>query len=141
MKKVLLSVIYPIVLLLILGMLSITLSLFISEVLFPLFEWFNRIHWLLKILLYIVGFSSIMLLIGFFQTLSQLLYSKMLNAFPLNGFTVITTIVLVLANIVYLLIWAWKTPLSYNFWRVLELLFISCVVLSAHSIFFNRRAE
>lgn len=135
LKEVSLSILYIFVILIFLVLFDLLFQVFINNLLFELFDWFNALK---------IGWKIIILLLGGISVTGMLLWGVGLigvifnlyvfSYFPDNKFTKMSGILLTLINSILLLFTLWQTPTDFNFWIVLELLIISIFILSFSSV-------
>jgi hypothetical protein len=129
------AIVYLMVVVLVLGALDLTLLLLFDYAIFPLLDWFNGIHWVWKIILFLVGaLAMVMSLLQALQRALSLLGGKMFDNLPANGYVKRGGELLAMVNAVITLIILWRQPAHYNFWVVIELIVLSVFIWTLISI-------
>ncbi len=80
------------------------------------------------------AFISTGIVFSLFNLLTVLISRAVLIWFPANTFNVLASIVLFLINTIYTIVQMWKGHSSYNFWVVIELLFLTSFIYKANYI-------
>ena len=131
LKEALLSALYFICAVIIIFIVDIGLYYFLNEVLFKVFNWFNKLAFVWKIIIIIFGGLAIFVsLVKIVSGLTTFLGGLIFNKLPQNLFTILTSIGMALANAIYFSFRAWKVPVGFNFWVVVELLFVTGLIFS-----------
>lgn len=100
-----------------------------EKVVFNIFEWFNNLRLIPKILLFLlIGFILISALQLVFK-IPQVIGGIIFNYLPSNWFTIISSLLLSLANIIMNMYWLWKQCVNYNFWSITELILLSLLII------------
>ena len=111
-------------------LIDIGLYFFINNVVLNVLNWFNELKIGYKILLLIIGGGSVfMLMLQIFGLISTFLGLLVFQSLPKNGFTLISTAVIAVANATWQIIIIWGVAPYFNFWIVCELLILSWFVL------------
>jgi hypothetical protein len=125
-KIVILSAVYFILVIVVLLLMDIGLFYFINNIVISILNWFNGLSLTIKLLILLVGgaiaFSAFL---SITQRLSSLIGGLVFNVLPQNLFTVISAMILSIANTILNIIWLWKIPEHYDFWIVCELLLLT----------------
>lgn len=125
-KIVLLSTLYLIISIVLISILDIGLAWLLNNVIFSVLNWFNRLNWIFKILVLLLGGGSLFLaLLETTGRISTFLGGLIFNRLPQNLFTIIAPLILAVANAMWYIIAIWKIPEHYNFWIVCELISLS----------------
>ncbi len=142
MKSFVLSSIYLIIALAVLFILDVGLYFFLNELVFPALNWFNHIHWVLKLL--VLFFGGVTLFFVIFKILlnagikiGELIFDR----FPFNLFILVSTILIAIANSIYFIILIWRVPEHYNFWIVIELIYLSIFIYSISSLIVPKKSK
>jgi hypothetical protein len=141
-KVVLLSTLYVIVAAILLLLVDVGLFYLFNGVIKNVFNWFNSLNFFFKIFLLLFGGYAVFM--GFMNLTSRvtsLLGGIIFNQLPVNFFTMFVPAVLAIGNLVMCLIYLWRTPSSYNFWVVCELLILSVFVWSLCAIVVPAREQ
>lgn len=134
-KIVLLSALYLLVSVVLIFLLDLGLEWLLNNIIFSVLDWFNGLTFFFKILLILVGGSSLFwALLEMTGRISTLLGGLIFNKLPQNWFTLIAPSILAIANAVWYIIILWKIPEHYNFWIVCELILLSGFILQLSAI-------
>ena len=134
-KIVLGSILHLIVVLIVLLLMDIGLYYFLHFLVYKIFSPFNGLNFWLKIfILFIGGYFIFTQFLTFTQRTTSLIGGLIFNRLKGNDFTNLLTYILAIANAVYNIIWIWRSPESYDFWIVCELLMISFFIWSLNYI-------
>ena len=134
-KVILLSIVYFIIAVFFILLVDLGLYFFFHKVVFNLLDWFNGLSFFFKLLLIIVGGTSLFsIILNLTSTLSSMVGGLIFNRLPLNWFTMISTFLLAIGNAAINIIWLWKIPEHYNLWIICELIILSGFIWSLISI-------
>ena len=134
-KILLLSALYLIIAVVLLILLDLGLEWFLNNVIFSVFDWFNRLTFFFKLFLLLIGGASLFWsLVEMTGSLSTLLGGLIFNKLPQNLFTIIAPMILAVANAIWYIIVLWRTPAHYNFWIICELILVSFFIWSLCAI-------
>lgn len=134
-KIALLSALYLIVAIIFIVLLDFGLEWLLENVIFSVLDWFNGLSFFWKILIIFLGGGSLFwALLEMTGRISTLLGGLVFNKLPQNLFTVIAPFILAIANAVWYIIILWKIPEHYNFWIVIELIFLSVFIWQLSAI-------
>jgi hypothetical protein len=134
-KIVLGSILHLVIVLMVLLLMDIGLYYFLHFVVYKIFSPFNGLNFWFKIfILFIGGYFIFTQFLTFTQRVTSLLGGLIFNRVRRNLFTNTLTYIITIANAVYNIIWIWKSPVSYNFWIVCELLIITFFIWSLNYI-------
>jgi hypothetical protein len=120
-------IIYTVYLLFLIVIIDLVLSFSLEYLFFPIYNWFNGLGIVLKILILILGiglFKGLMDLIGFIGAFLVTLSDRAFK-FELNTFQSIFSTILFFANIILGIKVLWDSFASFNFWGIL--FFILCL--------------
>lgn len=138
-KNTLLSIVYVIMLTVLLLLINAGFSWLFNNVLSDMFNWFNERSLLLKIILLVIGATIIVkLVLSLLTVIAASLNIFVLSKFPTNTFTEWASILLVWASAIYTTIVLWKLPDGYDFWIVIELLFLTYFIFGINFIFIKK---
>lgn len=131
MKVVILSALYVLIAFIILLLLNIGLFYFFNELVFPALNWFNKLHWGLKIVgLIFGGYALFAAFLNMTAAISTMIGGLVFNRLPHNSFTFISSFILAAINAIYGIVMLWRHPEHYSFWVVMELILLSVFVWS-----------
>ncbi len=125
-RIVLRSALYLIIAVVLIFLLDLGLEWLLDNVIFSVLDWFNRLTLFFKIMLLLIGGGSLFwALLEMTGRISTLLGGLIFNKLPQNLFTVIAPSILAIANAIWYIVILWRIPEHYNFWIVIELIFLS----------------
>lgn len=130
-QSAMLSAVHVLVTIVYIFLLDMGLIWFFNNVVFSILNWFNQIGILWKICLLLFGGYALFKLLLAISTIiaaiiGRLLYKKL----PDNTFTAWAALILVFANIIYILYQLWIIPAHYSFWVICELLLLSGFIIA-----------
>jgi len=134
-KTVILSIVYFFLVIIVLLLMDVALGYFLQYVLFKVLDWFNGLSLFFKISLLFIGGSVILAILtslfrGFATAISHLVF----KFFPVNGFTLISSLILCVMNTILNIIGIWRMAPYYDFWIVVELIWLSGFVWGLNSV-------
>ena len=116
-------------------LLDVGLGYFLNNIVFVILDWFNRLNIFFKIFILLVGGGVLLgMLFGLVGGVAKIISHFIFKYFPLNWFTLVSSLVLSITNTIFNIIGLWRIPESYNFWVVIELIMLSLFVWSLNSI-------
>ena len=133
-RTVFLSIIYVLIAFVMLNILDVGLDWFLNTVVFAILNWFNRLSFIIKIVVLFLGLGVFIGFLSLVGTFTTLLGGLIFNKLPNNNFTSITSFVLAICNAIWFIVRMWKIPDQYNFWVVCELILLSVFIWSLSSI-------
>ena len=129
-KNILLSILYVIIVAALLLLMNVGFSFFFNNLLLNMFNWFNERGLLIKIFLLFIGIIAVLkFALNVFTLLSGFLGNLILKKFPSNYFTQWISFLLFIACAYLSIKELWKLTDGYDFWIVVELLFISFFII------------
>lgn len=138
-KTVLLSIGYLITIIVLIGLTDYLLGLFYYHVLSGILNWFNGLSLFLKIILAcLVGIGVLMSITYFFSFVSTAFNAFIFYFFPYNKFTLVSSVILVVLNILLGVKVLWDSIPGLTFWTVIEFIILAGLVISINAIFIER---
>ena len=135
MKKTILSALYILVLLVVLFIIDAGLVYFLDNVLFVGLSFFNKQHWIIKLIcLGFGGYAILEAILAFLTGMSRVIGYYVFKWFPVNDSIVVVAYALAIINSICIIVMVWRVPKHYNFWIVVELLMISGFIWGLSSI-------
>jgi hypothetical protein len=128
-KQVGLSFLYLISVIIYLILVDIAFFYFANYVLLKLMNWFNELPLLWQIFIAIFLSGLFVSLLSLYATLNRLLGYFIFRYFPINNFTGIVSVILPLANAGWLIYGLITAQNSWNFWKVLEIIWLAILIL------------
>lgn len=134
-KETILSFVYLLLVIVILSLINMGLWLLFDSIIFNALDWFNSLHWAIKIVSILFGAYAIFsAFLSLCNGISQVIGYLIFKWFPLNNFTTLTALILSLLNSGYNIVKLWRAAPYYGFWMVLELILLSVFVWELSSI-------
>jgi hypothetical protein len=135
LKTAVLSIIYFLLVIIVLLLMDVALGYFLQYVLFKVLDWFNGISLFFKIsLLFIGGTAILAILTSLFRGFATGISHIMFKFFPVNAFTSISSLTLCIINTASNIIGIWRMAPYYDFWIVVELMWLSGFVWTLNSV-------
>lgn len=126
-----LSIAYTFILLILFVLIDIGFIWLLNNIILDLFNWFNQLSILWKLFILVVGGGTVLGLCFYACSfIANLCGYLIFKHFPTNGYTLIIGTIIGISNIVFLVIKLWQLPTHFNFWVIVELLFLSFVAVS-----------
>jgi hypothetical protein len=141
-KNIFLGIAYVLIAIILLFLVDLGLSYFLTHIVAYVFDWFNGISIFFKLFLILVGgFSLFAGLLQLTQRVSTILGGLIFNKFPDNPIASAIAMLIAIANAIWNIIWLWRVPFHYNFWVVCELLIMSFFIWSLCAIVLPAREQ
>ena len=134
MKKYILSVGYLVTIILFIVFIDYLFMILCNNILFKIFDWFNGISFLFKICIMSVLFGSILIIASIIPAILNLI----LDFFPKNIFTLISSFILSILNIIICTFALWNAIPKFTFWITIEFITIIIFINSFNLVFITR---
>ena len=134
-KEIFLSALYFLIAVALLLIVDIGLAWLFNEVVFDILDSFNKLHLFFKLLILFLGGATLFwALLAIVSRISTLIGGLIFDRLPKNWFTVIAPFVVAIANAIWNLVLLWSLPTHFNFWIIVELIFLSVFIWGLSAI-------
>lgn len=134
--KTLLSIIYILLLVIIAIITDVTFFWVFNHWLYPAITWFNSLKISWKIILFFISFTSLFgVFLKIFGKLTGVLNALWMKFFPNNRFTQLGSMIIGIVNLIYSVTIIWKSFDHFNFWLVLEFVFLLIFLIGVNVVF------
>lgn len=141
-KNILFSGLYVIVLVAFLWLLNLLLFFVLNHFVLDLLNWFNSFNIIIMIIFFLLFISAVIgLIFNVVAIIAAMISSFVFRYFPYNTFTIIASMILCIGNAIYDIILLWKTPNTYSFLIVVELLILSGIIWSLNTLALAREPK
>ena len=130
---------YLITIILLMFLIDYLFMIFCNNVLFNIFDWFNKIPIITKLFILLIGGMLLFLsIIYLFVSISSLINGLILYLFPSNTFTFVSSIIIVILNILLCIKILWKAIPEFTFWNSIEFIIVAFIIISINWLFIAR---
>lgn len=137
-----LSILYLIITLILILLIDLGLEWLLNNVIFNLFDWFNRFSIFIKLFILIIGTVTIFtFVLTVLQGIIGFIASLIFDRLPHNLLTLIVPFLLTVSNSIWFIYLLWNVPKHYNFWVICELILLSIIIWGFNSILMPTKWE
>jgi len=134
-KTALLSALY-IIILLVLGLfINLGIGWILDNWVIPLINWFNHLAFVWKFLLFIFGgYAIFFIILNAVKIVTSIITGFVFYKLPENNFTIISSTIIYLVNLVWLIYGLWEMTPTFTIWIFLEFILLIFFIASATSV-------